>query len=107
MAGTLVPVQWLPNKVKSVTGSPVPVLRENVIAVLHYRMARESALGVVSLRRIFRLIAGPKSIGRRVILERGPPPSAAVRGKFDGSKPGTDEQVVGHRSTSEQSSAFP
>jgi hypothetical protein len=33
-------------------GSPLPVLRENVISCLHYRVAREPALGVVRLRRL-------------------------------------------------------
>jgi len=41
-------------------------------------VAREPALRVVSLRRIVRLGGGAKRIGRRVIFERAPPPSAAV-----------------------------
>src|SRR6478736_2951659 len=61
------------------TASPVPVLRENVIEVLHHRVAREPALRVVSLRRIGRLSGGAERIGRRVILERAPSPAAAVR----------------------------
>jgi hypothetical protein len=40
---------------------------------------REPALGVVFLRRFVRHSGGPKRIGRRVILERAPSPSAAVR----------------------------
>src|SRR5262252_4803433 len=71
-------VRFVP-KADIIPRSPVAVLCKNVIPVLHYRVAREPALGVVSLRRRFRLIAGPKRIGRRVILERGPPPSAAIR----------------------------
>jgi hypothetical protein len=59
--------------------SPVPVIRENVVSCLHDRVAREAALRVVSLRRTGRLSGGAKRIGRRVILERAPPPSAAVR----------------------------
>src|SRR6266481_6875603 len=59
--------------------SPLSVLRENVVAVLHHRVAREPALRVVFLRRIVRDSGGLKRIGRRVIAERAPSPSAAVR----------------------------
>jgi hypothetical protein len=59
--------------------SPLSVLRENVVAVLHQCVAREPALGVVFLRRFVRHGGGPKRIGRRVTLERAPYPSAAVR----------------------------
>src|SRR5262245_48945832 len=58
--------------------SPLPVIRENVISLLHYGVAREPALGVVRLRRFVRLGARPESIGRGVINEHGPSPSAAI-----------------------------
>src|SRR3984893_3763416 len=61
------------------TTSPLGVLRENVVLLLHYRVAREPALGVVPLRRLIRQCAGPERIGRGVILERRPSPSSAVR----------------------------
>jgi len=60
------------------TVSPVTVLGENVIAVLHQRVAGKPALRVVSLRWRGRLSGGTKRIGCRVILERAPSPSAAV-----------------------------
>src|SRR6476661_5994214 len=69
----------MPYPCAAPTASPVPVLRKNVIAVLHQRVAREPALRVVSLRRIGRLSGGTKRVGCRVILECAPPPSAAVR----------------------------
>jgi hypothetical protein len=55
------------------------ILGENVVSVLHDRVAREPALRVASLRRIGRLSGGAKRIGGWVILECAPPPSAAVR----------------------------
>src|ERR1700724_3071137 len=61
------------------TTSPLGVLRENVVLLLHYRVAREPALGVVPLRRLIRRCAGPERIGRGVILELAISPSAAVR----------------------------
>src|SRR6266852_4943353 len=61
------------------TTSPLGVLRENVVLVLHYRVAREPALGVVSLRRSVRPGARPERIGRGVILKLAISPSAAVR----------------------------
>src|SRR5216117_2439813 len=63
----------------SAAGSPLPVVRENVISCLHDRVAREPALGVVTLRRLVSRGAGLERIGRSVILERGPSPAAAVR----------------------------
>src|SRR5258708_26723802 len=59
--------------------SPLSVLRENVVAVLHHRVARDPALRVVFLRRVVRYSGGLKRIGRRVIVESAPSPSAAVR----------------------------
>src|SRR6476660_2790736 len=58
--------------------SPLSVFGENVVAVLHHRVAREPALRVVFLRRTARCSGGLKRIGRRVIVERAPSPSAAV-----------------------------
>src|SRR6266404_330016 len=63
----------------AITGSPLPVLRENVVAVLRYRVAREPALGVVPLRWLVSHGEGPERIRGALIHERGPPPSAAVR----------------------------
>jgi hypothetical protein len=48
---------------------PVTVLGENIIAVLHQRVAREPALRVVSLRRLGRLGGGAERIGRYVVVE--------------------------------------
>jgi hypothetical protein len=62
--------------------SPLSVLREYVVAVLHHRVAREPALRVVLLRRIVRYGGGPKRIGRRVMLERAPPRPDANRGRL-------------------------
>src|SRR5204863_19149 len=59
--------------------SSVSVLRKNVISRLHFRVAREPALGVVRLRRLVSQGAGRERIGRGFILEHGPSPSAAVR----------------------------
>src|SRR5215475_11907770 len=59
--------------------SPVPVIRENVVSCLHDRVAREPALGIIRLRRPVSQGAGRERIGRGVILEDGPSPSAAVR----------------------------
>src|SRR5260221_11951065 len=61
------------------TSSPLRVLRENVVLLRHYRVAREPALGVVPLRRLVRRCARPERIGRAVILKLGISPSAAVR----------------------------
>jgi hypothetical protein len=43
--------------------SPLSVLREYIVAILHHRVAREPALRVVFPRRIVRCVGGPKSIG--------------------------------------------
>src|SRR5262249_30639509 len=58
--------------------SPLSVIRENVISLLHYRVAREPALSVVRLRWLVSLGARPKSIGRGVKNEHSPPPSATI-----------------------------
>jgi hypothetical protein len=71
--------QSLRPSVNTIRYSPLSVIRENVVAVLHHRVAREPALRVVFLRRIVRGSGGLKRIGRRVIIELGPSPSAAVR----------------------------
>src|SRR5262245_11554095 len=59
--------------------SPFAVLRNNVVPVLHSRVAREPALGVVPLRWVVSYGAGRERLGRGVIREHGPSPSAAVR----------------------------
>src|SRR5262249_52740589 len=59
--------------------SPLAVLCENVVAFLHHRVAREPALRIVSLRRFACSVGGLECIGRRVVVECGPSPSAAVR----------------------------
>jgi hypothetical protein len=56
--------------------SALPVIRENVISCLRCRVAREPALAVVRLRRLVSHGAEREHIGRGVILEHGPPPSA-------------------------------
>src|SRR5438034_969231 len=71
--------QSLRPSVNTIRYSPLSVIRENVVAVLHHRVAREPALRVVFLRRIVRCSGGLKRIGRGVIVELGPSPSAAVR----------------------------
>src|SRR5690242_2356406 len=64
---------------RAFAASPVSVIGEHVISCLHLRVARQPALRVVCLRRIVGYGGGPKCIGSRVVLERGPPPPAAVR----------------------------
>ena len=59
--------------------SPRPVVREHVVSRFHDRVAPESALGVVPLRRHVRRGGGRELAGRCVVLERAPSPSAAVR----------------------------
>src|SRR5262245_25955473 len=67
-----------PEFLRTVARSPRRVLRENVIAVLHQRVAREPAFGVVTLRRLVSRGCGRECVGRGVIVERAPSPSAAV-----------------------------
>src|SRR5882724_3158456 len=67
------------ERVLGCSRSPLPVVSENIISRLHDRVAREPALGVVALRRLVSQGGGRERIGRGVILERGPSPSAAVR----------------------------
>src|SRR6478736_2752779 len=67
------------NRCAADSASPLPVIRENVISRLRSRMAREPALGVVPLRRRASCGAGLERIGRGVVVEHGPSPSAAVR----------------------------
>src|ERR1700722_2643488 len=59
--------------------SPLGKLRENVVLLLHYRVAGGSALGVVRLRRLICQRARPKCIGRGIILKLAIAPAAAVR----------------------------
>src|SRR5438094_1109060 len=54
------------------------VIREDVVSVLHDRVAPQSTLGVVPLRGKVGCGAGREGAGRRVIVERGPSPPAAV-----------------------------
>ena len=56
----------------------MPVLGENVVSGHHPGVARESALGVVPLRRLASHGAGREGVGRGVIVEHGVAPSAAV-----------------------------
>src|SRR3977135_2300210 len=69
--------QSLRPSVNTIRYSPLSVLREYV--VLHHRVAREPALRVVFLRRSVRCSGGLKRIGRHVIVELAPSPSAAFR----------------------------
>ena len=59
--------------------SALPVIRKNVVSRLHVRVARESAFGVVPLRRLVGRGTGPELTGRGLIHENGPTPPAAVR----------------------------
>src|SRR6185437_8008496 len=58
--------------------SAAPVIREDVVSRLHDRVARESTLGVVPLRRRVGRGGGLEGMGRGVILERAPSPPATV-----------------------------
>ena len=60
-------------------GSAPPVLREDIVSVLHDRVAPEPALGVVPLRRHVGHVGGHELTGRGVVLERTPSSSTAVR----------------------------
>ena len=60
------------------TGSPLLVVRKNVISRLRFRVTREPALGVVPLRRGASHRAGLECIGRGIVIEYGISPSAAV-----------------------------
>src|SRR5256885_13537346 len=53
------------------------VIGEDVVSRLHDRVAPESTLGVVPLRRRVGRGAGREGAGRRVIVERGPSPPAS------------------------------
>src|SRR5215468_3337878 len=64
---------------RSHTGSPLAVVGEDVISCLHYRVAREPALGVVPLWWVVGRGSGLERIGRRVIVEHGISPATAVR----------------------------
>src|SRR2546429_7251294 len=54
------------------------VVREDVVSRLHDRVAPQSTLGVVPLRRHVGCGAGREGAGRRAIVERGPSPPTAV-----------------------------
>src|SRR5258705_7561849 len=62
-----------PCLARAIGYSPLSVLREYVVAVLHHRVASEPALRVVFLRRFGGCGRGLKRIGRRVIVERAHP----------------------------------
>src|SRR5579864_6148180 len=68
-----------PHMPRKAGNLPRPVLRKNVVAVLYHGVAREPALGVVSLRWAVGLSAGLERSRGGVILEFGISPSAAVR----------------------------
>src|SRR5579871_6114874 len=59
--------------------SPLRIGGEDVVLVRNYRVAGKAALGVVLLRRRAVFVAGLERLGRRVIVELGVSPSAAVR----------------------------
>src|SRR5215831_20247964 len=59
--------------------SSLSVFREHVISCLHDRVTREPTLGVVALRRLGVLAGRRERVGRGVVEERTPSPSAAVR----------------------------
>ena len=63
----------------TLSDSAAPIIREDVVSRLHDRMARESALGVVPLRRLVGRGTGLEPAGRRLIVEHGPPPPAGLR----------------------------
>ena len=55
------------------------ILREDVVFVLHQRVAAKPAFRVVLLRRFVCRRSRPKRRRRSVILKRGPSPPAAIR----------------------------
>src|SRR5262249_5858700 len=66
-------------KRKKLAQLPLPVLRKDEVSRLRSRVAREPALGVVSLWRRAGGGAWREGIRRRVSLEPGVSPSAAIR----------------------------
>src|SRR5438874_11840555 len=58
--------------------SAAPVIGEDVVSRLHDRVAPQSTLGVVPLRRHVGCGAAREGAGRRAIVERGPSPPTAV-----------------------------
>ena len=54
------------------------IVRKNVVSRLDGSVARESALGVVPLRRLARRGAGLECVGCRVVFEHGVSPPAAI-----------------------------
>ena len=61
------------------SGSPLAVIREDVVSGFRDRVACEPALGVLPLRGHVSQGAGPERIGGGIILEYGPASAAAVR----------------------------
>src|SRR6266550_5469327 len=64
---------------KWLSSSATPVIREDVVSRLHDRVARESTLRIVPLRRRVGRGSGREPPGRGIILERGPSPPTAIR----------------------------
>src|ERR1700761_6040940 len=58
--------------------SPLAVLGEDVIVVLHDGVAGKAALCVMFLRRFVGFVGRPECCGRGIVLERAVSPSAAV-----------------------------
>src|SRR3979409_2107245 len=71
--------QSLRPSVNTIRYSPLSVLREYVVPVLHHRVAREPALPVVCVGRTVPCRGWLRPLGLRVIVELPPPPPAAVR----------------------------
>jgi hypothetical protein len=67
------------RKTTAQTASPLPAVCENVVFRLHSGVAREPALGIVSLRGLVFQGGGRERICGRVVLEGTVTPSAAVR----------------------------
>src|SRR4029077_10180755 len=59
-------------------GSALPVIGEDIVSRLDDRVAPESTLGVVPLRRLVGRGGGPELAGRGLIFERGPSPPPTV-----------------------------
>src|SRR5215469_16858913 len=74
------PAPDCPVRIVCFRGGPLPirVCRENVVAVLGERMARETALSIVSLGWFVSQSVGSKRIRCGVVAEHGPSPPAAI-----------------------------
>src|SRR5580698_3963969 len=70
------PIPWGIGGLKGRTAaSPMLVIREDVISVLHDGVARGPALGIVRLRRLASHGAGLEGIGCSVVVEHGVSPA--------------------------------